>query len=130
MTSQKTNWQYGVLIFVIGLSVGILLGQWTSPYKFYKHGKHGGMKNYMLEKFNRELSLNAEQKEKTKVIFDAQKPKMLAIHQEMRPKFEAVKAETQSQIREFLNEEQLKKLEELNVRMEERWKEKEKYLSS
>ncbi len=130
MNTEKTNWQLGILIFVIGLSAGMVLGQWSAHHRFYKHWKHGGMKNFMLEKFSRELNLSAEQKEKTKTIFEAQKPKMLAIHQEMKPKFEAVKTETQSQIREFLTSDQSKKLDEMNAKMEERWKEKEKFLTT
>lgn len=60
----------------------------------------------------RDLKLTAEQKEKVKAIFEAQKPKIEEIRKEERAKMKAVFDETESQIRPLLTPEQVQVLDD------------------
>ena len=124
MNFMKMNWHVIAISLLIGFSAGILFGQ---NQKFCGPWKHGGsMKEHMLKKFNRELHLTEEQKQKISAIFDAKHPRMMALHEEGRPKFEAIRNETQAEIRAVLTPEQQVKFEELTAKMESRRMAREK----
>ncbi len=128
---RKANGNQIVICLLIGFAVGVLYGQWHAREHFHEHWKkEGGMRQHMLERFNKELHLTEDQKKQVAEIFDAKHPKMLALQTEMKPRFEALRNETQVEIRKILNPDQQKKFDEMNAKMEERWKERSKFLSS
>src|SRR3990167_7323824 len=91
------------------------------------HWKKEGMKQYMLERFSKELHLSAEQKNQVSAIFEKRHPQMLALQAEMRPKFETLRNATDAEIRALLNADQQKKFDEIHAKMEARWKGHEKF---
>lgn len=107
-----------ILGAVIG-AVGIQLRDYgclmSAPHK-------GEMRQHMIKKMERELKLDAGQKEKLEAIFKIMQPRMQALRDEMRPKFQAMRAETREEIRKILKPEQLEEFEALNKKMDARWK--------
>ncbi len=125
MNVLKTiQWHQVVIALLIGFAVGTWLGPMAgkpcSRPEWKHRGGQGEMKKHMMERFSRELSLSDQQKEKISAIFEARHPQMVALHEEMRPKFEAIRTETDNAIRPLLTPEQLKKFEEMQVKIEER----------
>ena len=127
---RKLNWNQVVIALLIGLATGIAYGQWHAREHLHEHWKHGNMREHMLERFDRKLHLTPEQKKQVTAIFDAKHPQMVALQAEMKPKFEALRNSTQAEIRKILNPDQQKKLDEMNAKMKERWKEHERFLGS
>ena len=128
--SWKIKWHQVVISLLIGFTLGTAYGHWQAHQSFHARWKNGGMRRHMLDRFGKELRLNADQKKQVGVIFDAKHPQMIAFQAEMKPKFEALRNSTQAEIRKILNPDQQKKLDEMNVKMEERWKEREKFFGS
>lgn len=125
----KTNWH----LIAIGLLIGFALGTFYGPHLCgnrapWKHS--GSMREHMLKRFSSELHLTPEQKEKVGAIFDAKHPQMLALHAEIKPKFEALRQSTKQEIRAVLNADQQQKFDELNAKMEERWKKRDEFFTS
>ena len=126
----KFHWNQIIISLLIGAALGSVYGQWHAHEEWRGHWKKGGMRQFMLEKFSRKLHLNAEQKAQVAAIFDEKHPQMMALQAEMQPKFRALRESAQSQIRAILNPDQQKKLDEMHAKMEERWKDREKFFAS
>ena len=124
------KWHQVAISLLIGFSAGTFSGQWYGRENFHEHWKHGSMKEHMLKRFSKELHLTPEQQKQVSAIFDAKHPQMAAMHAEMRPKFEALRNSTQAEIRKILTPDQQSKFNEMNAKMEEHWKEREKFFSS
>ena len=111
---------------LIALLIGAVLGAWGIQLRDYGclmgTPHQGGMRKHMIKKMERELKLDAEQKKKIEALFQAMQPRMQALREEMRPKFEAMREETRAEIRKILKPEQMPKFDELNRKMDERWK--------
>lgn len=108
---------------VAGLLVGVLIG-WFAAYgamhcraRFDKPGK-----SHMLDKFTRELRLDAAQKEKVGLILEETREKVKALRGQTRPRFEAIRAESDGRIRAVLTPEQLPRFEKLRAEMQEKFK--------
>ncbi len=127
---KKMNWNQVVISLLIGFALGVVYGQWHARENFHSHRKHGSMSQHMVERFSRELHLSPDQKKEVAAIFEAKHPQMVALQAEMKPQFETLRNSTQAEIRKLLNPDQQKKLDELNAKREERWKEREKFFSS
>lgn len=109
----------GLLIgFIAG---GLAFGNFRTAC-FPKHGPHKDMKAHIMKRFDKNLHLTAEQKEKISTIFDETHPKMMALHEEMHPKFEAVRSEASQKIREVLTPDQQVKFEKMEAKWQERMK--------
>ncbi len=124
------QWNWVIISLLIGFALGAVYGQWHAHENFHGRWKHGSMSQRMVERFSKKLHLNPDQKKQVTAIFEAKRPQMAALQAETRPKFEALRNSTQAEIKKILNPDQQKKLDELNVQREERWKEREKFLSS
>ena len=124
------KWHQIAISLLIGLALGTAYGQWHAKESFHTQWKKGGMKQHMLKQFNRELHLTADQKKQVSAIFEAKHAQMLALHSQMRPQFEALRNSTQAEIRKILTPEQVIKFDEMNSRMEKRWKEREGFMNS
>ena len=127
----KIRWHQIAISLLLGFALGTAFGQWHAKENFHAHWrKDGGMKQHLLERFNRELHLSADQKKKIEAIFDAKHPEMFALQAEVRPKFEALRNSAQAEIQKILDPEQRKKFDQMNARMEERWKERKHFFVS
>jgi hypothetical protein len=121
------KWHQIAISLLIGFALGIAFGHWHAEKSFPGHWKKEDMKQHMLERFNRDLHLSADQMKQVAVIFDAKHPQMVALHAEIRPKFEALRNETQAEIRKILNPDQQKKFDEMNIKMEKHWNEHKEF---
>ncbi len=126
----KVKWHQVAIALLIGFGAGAVFGQWQARENFHHRWKEGGMREHMLKRFSSELELTPEQQAKVAAIFDAQHPKMMALQAESRPKFEALRNEVQAEVRKVLTPDQLPKFEAMNAKMQERWKNKEKFFAS
>ncbi len=111
---------------LIALILGAVLGAWGIQMRDYgclMGAPHqGGMRKHMIKKMERQLKLDAEQKQKIEALFQTMQPRMQALREEMRPKFETMRDETRAEIRKILKPEQLEAFEKLNAKMDARWK--------
>ena len=128
--SWNIKWHPIAISLLIGFGAGAVYGQWHARANFREHWKHGGMKEHLLKRFSSELHLTPEQQTQVAAIFDARHPQMMALQAEMRPQFEALRNSTQAEIRKVLTPDQMPKFNEMNARMEEHWKDREKFVSS
>ena len=126
----KIKWHQAVIALLIGFGAGTVFGQWQAQDNFHQRWKRGGMREHMLKRFSSELHLSPEQQTQVAAIFDAQHPKMTALQAETRPKFEALRNEVQAEVRKILMPDQLPDFEKMNAKMQERWKNKEKFFAS
>ena len=123
--SWKMSWNQIIISLLIGFSAGMILGHWQTKENFHSHWKKGqSMQHHMVEKFGKELHLTPDQKKQVAAIFEAKRPQMQALQAEMKPKFDTLRNSTQAEIRKILTPDQEKKLDAMNTRMEERWKER------
>ncbi len=112
---------------ILSLLIGFVLGSAVSPLRggrecFPHHKGKGGMKQHMLDRFTKELKLTEDQKVKVSAIFESKHAQMEALRSEIQPKFEALRTATQNEIRPLLTPEQQVKFDQLNEKMEKRWK--------
>ena len=124
------KWHQITISLFIGIALGTAFGHWQAKSYLHTRWEQGGMKQHMLERFNRELHLTAEQQKEIAAIFDAKYPQMVALQAEMKPKFEALRNSTQAEIRKILNSKQQEKFDEMHAKMENRWKEHRKFFGS
>jgi len=118
----KIGWHQIAVSLLIGFALGTAFGQWHAKENFRPPWKEGGMQQHLLNRLDKKLHLSQEQKRNISAIFAAKHPEMMALHAEMRPKFEALRHATQTEIRNLLTPDQQEKFEEMNARMEKRWK--------
>ncbi|OGW79247.1 MAG: hypothetical protein A3G33_00155 [Omnitrophica bacterium RIFCSPLOWO2_12_FULL_44_17] len=123
----EIKWHQIIISLLIGIALGMTFGQSHFGGRGRGHWKKEGMKQYMLERFSKELHLSAEQKNQVSAIFEKRHPQMLALQAEMRPKFETLRNATDAEIRALLNADQQKKFDEIHAKMEARWKGHEKF---
>lgn len=119
---QKIHIHQVLISLLLGAVIGASWVQWRDHGCFMKPRDRDAMRQHMIEKLERKLDLNAEQRAQLEAIFEAKRPQMKAIRSEMRPKLDAVRKETREEIRKILNPDQLVKYEELNRKMDEHWK--------
>src|SRR5262245_24768761 len=106
---MKLAWKQILVAFVIGAVAGVVV----SPFCMESMHKRmsGHMKDKMLSKFDRELKLTPDQKQKVSAILDSAKTKFVALKKEMRPKFDELRAATRAEIRVVLTPEQQAKFD-------------------
>ena len=126
----KIHWHQAVISLLIGFALGAAYGQWHARESFHEHWKHGNMRQHMLERFSKGLHLTADQKKQAAAIFDAKRPQMAALQAEMKPKFEALRNSTQAELRKILTPDHQKEMDKMNAKMEEHWKEREKFFGA
>lgn len=92
------------------LALGLLLSAGTSQAQQKDAGSADSKKG--LERMNKELGLNAEQKSKVEAIFNAERKKVEAIFNEEKQKLQSVQQETRSRLQGVLTPEQMNKLDQ------------------
>ena len=126
----KIGGHWLVIMLLIGFAGGAVFGQWYARENFRNHWKKGGVKEFMMDAFSKQLHLSEEQKIKVAAIFDDKHPQMVALQAEMQPKFQAIHNAAQMEIRAILNPDQMGKFDEMNAKMEEHWKQRQRFFSS
>ena len=137
---MKFAWIQIIFSLIIGFGIGITFDKFNHCHcvksclksfipgychrDCHGHWKDGNIKKRMLKHLNKELSLSEEQKIKVERIFQEKHKKMLALREEIRPRFEALRKSTHNELKTILNEEQQKKLDELDIKrkaMHKKW---------
>jgi len=115
------------LVFVLGLLVGSLGTRfyhrdWSE--RFFQ--EPSSRKAVILKKLTKDLGLSEAQQKEFKVIIDETDKKLEAFRSETRSAVKRILDESFSRMRENLNPEQQKKLEELRAKHEARVKDKKR----
>ncbi len=103
-----------VLVFLLGLVLGGLATEFARDRGYLdSRSRRGDWRQHAVERFTRELSLNADQRKQLESILDETKKKYQAISEATRPQYEAVRQEGREKIRAILTPVQKVKFEEL-----------------
>lgn len=102
----------------IALSLGLLIGTGAGRWAVLRRLEEGHKKR--VERFVKELRLDAAQRPKVEAILDAKREKMKALRDKVRPQYEALRASTSQELRAVLRPEQIPALERIEARMKER----------
>lgn len=121
---MNIKWNQVSVAFLTGLLIGTLLGASRLRRNFTSHWKKEPRHERMLRHFSSKLDLDAEQKTRVAGVLETKRTKIDALLAEMRPKFDKIRQETKTEISGFLNDDQRKKYEELDAKMEQRFKRK------
>jgi Spy/CpxP family protein refolding chaperone len=96
------------------LLAGCLLGFWTGALLPHRRAPRGA--DRMLDKFSRELRLEAGQRDSLKAVLEGYRPKFDALNEQML----ALRRDMNLEISKFLTTEQGKRFQELQARWEAR----------
>ena len=118
--NDKGNTLKCVLIFVLGLAVGLATGAWGFRYHAGKHFSMRPKTEHIMDRLTRELDLTMEQKEQVAALLEANKARMDAIRDESRPRIDALRQKGVEDIRGILTAEQSAKFDALKRKWEER----------
>jgi hypothetical protein len=116
-----------VVVFILGVlagAIGTQLYQRQWSERFWKDPAE--RRALFLRKLTRELRLTEEQQKQFKVIIGEVDNKLEALHAERRAQVKKVFDEGFSQMKEKLNPDQQKKLEELRAKREPRLKDRKR----
>lgn len=117
------KWHQIAISLLLGFALGTAFGQWHAIGQFHKRWeKKGDMKQYFLEKLDRDLRLSTDQRKQIEAVFEAKHGEMLGLQAEFQPKFEALRRTAQAEIRKLLDPSQQEKFDEISAGMEKRWK--------
>jgi len=105
---------------LIGALAGAAAGAWCQRFAFHNFWKHGPNPERLLAKFDRDLNLEAGQKQDLKALLEAQHAKVMALHKETAAKFDALLVDLRGQTRKLLNAEQQKKYDAMSARWDAR----------
>lgn len=123
MRISKVSLHWAVIALFIGFALGMLTERWYAGENFRPPIMDAKGRARMLERFSRELHLNADQKNRVRAIFEKKRPEFMAIHEEMHEKMLTLRNSAQAEIRQFLTPEQQKRLDGLNEKMDARYRE-------
>ncbi|HVN24000.1 MAG TPA: hypothetical protein VMT71_08505 [Syntrophorhabdales bacterium] len=109
------------LVFI----VGVLVGSVGTRLYFQRHhsffpGEHGSRTAFIMKRLSKDLSLTEEQKVAVQKIVEQTEEKLREYFLQRRPEIDSIMDDGFSQIRQELNDEQKKKLDELRERFERR----------
>jgi len=103
-----------MIVFALGLVLGVLASELAGGWGIFGgRGRRGDWRQHAVERFTRELSLSAEQRQQLETILDETKKKYQGISETTRPQYEAARQEGRERIRAILSPEQKVKFEEL-----------------
>ena len=103
---MKPAWKQILPAFVLGLVFGAALGSWAHRTAVRRFAGDGHASKRMLEKFSKELKLDAGQKEAVRVILESRRDEMKAFRQETHKKFDALRLAMHADIKKILTPEQ------------------------
>jgi len=111
-------WKQVVTAFMIGACLGVLAGSrgrlWGSG------GRRGPDVDRILRKLDRELGLDAKQKEGLKAVLEKSRARIIDLRREMSSRFDEVRESMRSDIKALLTPEQRGKFEAMAARWDAR----------
>jgi len=111
------------LVFIVGALVGSAGGRFYHEYRLERKWKDSASRSaFFLEKLSRELRLSEDQRKKIKPVVDDLDRKREAVNAERRAEIREILNDGFSRMREWLDAEQQRKLEEMRAEYEERMK--------
>jgi hypothetical protein len=116
-----------LLIFVFGVFIGAAMAN-AGITKKLRRTVMGGPEAVMeviVQRLDRELKLDAEQRRRTQTIMDEARIKLRQSRLKVQPEIEATLQEAETRTREILYPAQVKKFDELVTKGREQWKAKE-----
>lgn len=114
MNPNRKPFLWLLLVFLLGLVLGGLAIEFAHDRGYLaSRSRRGDWRQHAVERFTRELSLNADQRKQLESILDETKKKYQAIGEATRPQYDAVRQEGREKIRAILTPEQKVKFEEL-----------------
>ena len=104
-----------LVVFVAGLSAGVLVRPWLSPgptRDFGPRGRVGGpapdrMTERLLERIGANMDLTPEQDQGLRAVFDGRQQRLREINEEVRERFENQQAQMNAEIAAILTPEQM-----------------------
>ena len=128
MTKNRSRFKFVAsvaLVFSVGALTGVLGAGLYFESRMEKlfHGRppHG---ERILERLSQDLDLTREQQEKIRPVLMAFDRKASDLKEQFRPQMEALHTQVAAQIRARLDDSQQKKFDEINERLERRFKER------
>ncbi|MDD5656377.1 MAG: hypothetical protein PHF00_03885 [Elusimicrobia bacterium] len=99
------------------LLIGLLAGTGLCRARVWRLRHHGPTEERILAKFDRELKLDASQRDAVLAVLKAHREKLAALHQETKARFEAARAAMDADIEGILKPEQRERF----AAMKKRW---------
>jgi hypothetical protein len=104
---------------ILGFALGYSASTWGQGLQCHPTAAERDPTTF-VDRFARELDLDATGKETVSRIFDEQRAKVEALHQEVSPRFGAIREETRSRVRAVLNAAQQVKFDKIQEEQEAR----------
>ena len=123
---MKWQWKQIVVASIVGLLLGGAVGRWSVYGSHHRKGSFEKRFEKKIERFSRKLSLNADQKEKVRVIFAQKREKIKAFHEESRARYQVLRKETIDQVKPLLTDDQKKTFDGLEKKRAERFSQRRK----
>ncbi len=113
MIPSRRALAYLVVVFLLGLALGVLATLWASKRGYTYDASHPRREVRGVEWLDQELNLTPEQHRQVEAILDETGESYRAIRQRTRPEYEAVRQQGRDRIRGVLEPQQLARFEEL-----------------
>lgn len=112
---MRTPWKEVVIALLVGLTVG-----WFAAARFAHESRPSWKHEKLIDKFSRELELDADQKAKIEKILELKREQFTALRNEVKPRFEQIRNASKTEIQKLLTPLQQQKFGALEARWEER----------
>lgn len=119
---MNLNWRQVFPAFLIGCLLGACIGVWHQRAAFHRFWREGPNTQRLLDKFGRELKLDARQREDVKAVLERKREKTKALRQEMSSKFKEIRLSMRGDIEKLLSPEQKERFQRMQARWEARRK--------
>lgn len=106
--------------FLLGLIVGAVGGSWGQRAMFRRFMRRGPAPARIVERLNRQLSLDEKQKGEISAILESRGPELQALKKDAKARFDAIRDSADAEIREVLRPDQQPKFDALTARWRER----------
>ncbi len=113
-------WVKNVIIFIVGLLLGVAATGIYIHHCFTRAWVNGGNHQHLVDRLSADLGLNPDQKTKIGDIYDAEIPHMDSIRQETNLKLKTLRDSTSAKIRLLLDADQQKKFDALKAKWDAR----------
>ena len=113
---MKLEWKQVIPALLIGCIVGLLAGSCLHMAALWRLHHGGSGTERLLNRFSKELKLDARQREGVKAVLETYRDKTKSLHQETSARFMDVRASMRGDIEKLLTPEQQKKFKDMQAR--------------
>jgi Spy/CpxP family protein refolding chaperone len=117
---RKFGWSHLLWALAVGLAAGLALGLHIPRWGFLHPHRGGDRTAHMVDRFSRDLKLDAVQREKLTAILDKTHHRLMDLRKATGPKYEAIRRDTSREIEKILTPDQVKRFHELEKKREAR----------